>query len=181
MWEFVIPVIFRVIYACGMRPQEARHLKRSDVDYENRRILVKEAKDNKDRILPICEDLSQLCLKYDAVADSKQPDRAFFFQSPKGGEYRHGWLTAQFHRVRKLAGNIAQGSVPYDLRHNFASRTLMRWVEEKRDLNKWLPYLSTYMGHETFNSTFYYIHLLPERLSDCDFTHIDGIIPEVGK
>ena len=181
MWEYIIPVMFRLIYACGLRPQEARLLKRRDVDYENRVIFVTESKGNKDRLLPICDDLAELCHRYDGIADCKQPNRAFFFQSPKGEAYRASWLTAQFHRVRKLAGGIAEGSTPYDLRHNFATQTIMRWAEEKRDFNKWLPYLSTYMGHETFNATYYYIHLLPERLSACDFTGIAGIIPEVAK
>jgi hypothetical protein len=35
------------------------------------------------------------------------------------------------------------------------------------------------MGHEDFSSTFYYIHLLPERLAKMEFMHIEGIIPEV--
>ena len=55
----------------------------------------------------------------------------------------------------------------------------MRWVEEGKDLNSWIPYLSAYMGHITFKSTFYYVHLLPERLSRMDFTRTSGIIPEV--
>jgi len=181
MWEYVIPVVFRIIFACGLRPQEARLLKRVDVDYANHVILVTESKGNKDRLLPICDDLAELCRNYDDIADCGQPNREFFFQSPKGNAYRNAWLTAQFHRVRKLAGGIAEGSVPYDLRHNFATQTLMRWAEEKRDFNKWLPYLSTYMGHETFNSTYYYVHLVPERLSACDFTKITGIIPEVAR
>jgi integrase len=181
MWEYVIPMIFRMIFACGLRPQEARLLKRSGVDYENQVIFVVESKGNKDRLLPICDDLAELCRKYDSIANYRQPDREYFFQAPKGGAYRTAWLTAQFHRVRKLAGGIAEGSVPYDLRHNFATKTIMRWAEEKRDFNKWLPYLSTYMGHETFSATYYYVHLLPERLSACDFTKITGIIPEVAK
>jgi integrase len=179
MWEYVIPVVFRMIFACGLRPQEARLLERGDVDFENGVILIAESKGNKDRVLPICDDLAGLCRKYDGIAECNQPDRDFFFQSPKGGTYRAAWLTAQFHRVRRIAGDIAEGSVPYDLRHNFATRTIMRWAEEKRDFNKWIPYLSSYMGHETFKSTYYYVHLMPERLSACDFTQINGIIPEV--
>ena len=181
MWEYVIPVIFRVIFACGLRPQEARLLKRNDFDYKNREILITESKGHKDRLLPICDDLAELCRRYDDIAECGQPNRKFFFQAPKGGAYRSAWLTAQFHRVRRLAGGIAEGSVPYDLRHNFATQTIMRWTEEKRDFNRWLPYLSAYMGHETFNATYYYVHLLPERLSACDFTKISGIIPEVEK
>ncbi len=82
-----------------------------------------------------------------------------------------------------MSGNGAdagRGScTPYAFRHNFATRTLMRWVEEGKDLNTCIPYLCAYMGHATFSATFYYVHLLPERLSRMDFTHLSGIIPEV--
>lgn len=52
----------------------------------------------------------------------------------------------------------------YDLRHNFATQTLMRWIDEGRDVMALMPYLSTYMGHVSLEETLYYIHLLPERL-----------------
>ena len=29
----------------------------------------------------------------------------------------------------------------------------MRWVEEGRDLEAWLPYLAAYMGHQKYSST----------------------------
>jgi len=68
---------------------------------------------------------------------------------------------------------------PYILRHNYATQTLMRWVEEGRDLDAMAPYLSAYMDHEKFSSTYYYILLLPERLARMDFTRYGGVIPEV--
>jgi hypothetical protein len=41
---------------------------------------------------------------------------------------------------------------------------MMRWIDDGKDVMTLLPYLGTYMGHGDFNSTLYYIHLLPERL-----------------
>ena len=40
----------------------------------------------------------------------------------------------------------------------------MNWLDQGLDVMTMLPYLSTYMGHKKFTYTFYYIHLLPERL-----------------
>lgn len=45
-----------------------------------------------------------------------------------------------------------------------------------------MPYLSTYMGHSELDSTFYYIHLLPDRLlksARIDWHQFDGIYGEV--
>jgi len=179
--EYTVPVIFRLQYACGMRPQEARLLKRADFNFNDNTIYIAEAKHCKDRRLAVSPAIMDMCRKYDRIAEAIVPGRAYFFNSPTGGAYSPGWLTAKFHKCWELSGNNnARGiCTPYDLRHNYATQTLMRWVEEGKDLNAWIPYLCAYMGHATFSATFYYVHLLPERLSKMDFTQIKGIIPEV--
>lgn len=53
---------------------------------------------------------------------------------------------------------------PYDLRHAFASRNIIRWIDSGRDVMELLPYLSTCMGHSELTATLYYVHLLPEKL-----------------
>ena len=45
-----------------------------------------------------------------------------------------------------------------------------------------LPYLRTYMGHEKFADTAYYIHILPENLlrsPGVDWNRLDAIVPGV--
>jgi len=71
---------------------------------------------------------------------------------------------------------------PYDLRHRFASTVLLRWMDEGRDLYAMLPYLRAYMGHESFSSTAYYIHLMPENLmksAGVDWSFFNKLLPEV--
>ena len=179
--EYILPVIFRLQYACGLRPQEVRLLKVGNFDFINDTIYIEESKWRKDRRIVVKTDIMELCDKYNTIASTIIPNRTYFFQSPTGNAYTHGWLTAQFHKCWDLSGNNNEkGScVPYDLRHNFATQTLMKWVEEGVDVNEYIPYLSTYMGHDSFSSTFYYIHLLPERLSLMNFTQCNGVIPEV--
>jgi integrase len=180
--EYTVPVVFRLQYACGMRPQELRLLKKTDFDFTDGTIYIAEAKHCKDRRLAVNPDVMEMCGNYDRIADTVIPNRVYFFQSPTGGAYSHGWLTAKFHQCWEMSGNgNARGAcVPYDFRHNYATQTLMRWIEEGKDLNAWIPYLCAYMGHATFSSTFYYIHLLPERLNRMEFMSVGGIIPEAG-
>ena len=179
--EYTIPVIFRLQYACGLRPQEVRLLKLNNFDFEHNTIYIEDSKWCKDRRLSVTYDIMNLCHKYNTIANTIIPNREYFFQSPNGKAYSHGWLTAKFHYCWEMSGNSTdKGScVPYDLRHNFATRTLHKWVEQKLDINEYIPYLSAYMGHASFSSTFYYIHLLPEKLSCMDFTRCNNIIPEV--
>jgi len=179
--EYIVPVIFRLQYACGMRPQEVRLLKRVDFDFKRNTIYIESSKWCRDRRLSVHPELMALCRKYDVIAQSYFNDRTYFFPSQSGGAYRYNWLTATFHKCWKLSGNnnSSKRCVPYSLRHNFATRTLLRWAQEGKDFNVYLPYLSNYMGHSTFKCTYYYVHLLPEKLSCMDFMGSHGIIPEV--
>ena len=179
--EFTVPVIFRLQYACGMRPQEVRLLRCADFDFDNNSIYINNGKHKKDRCLPLCAEVMELCIKYNRIAETIFPRRTYFFQSPTGSAYCKEWLYGVFHKCWEMSGNdTGRGyCTPYILRHNYATQTLMRWVEEGRNLDAMIPYLSAYMGHEKFSSTYYYVHLLPERLARMDFTHSDGIIPEV--
>lgn len=179
--EYTVPVIFRLQYSCGMRPQEVRNLRRIDFNFADKTIYIAEGKHRKDRKLAVDTNTMELCKKYDGIANTSITVRKYFFQSPLGGAYSNSWLSQTFHRCWKMSGNEDDRGVcvPYDLRHNYASRVLMRWLEEGKDLNTWLPYLSAYMGHDNFKATFYYISLLPERLADTVFTSLKGILPEV--
>lgn len=156
-------------------------LKVSNFDFEQNTIYIEDSKWCKDRRLAVTSNIMELCYKYNVIANTIIPNREYFFTSPNGKAYSHGWLTAKFHYCWNLSGNSTdKGScVPYDLRHNFATRTFHKWIEQGLDINEYIPYLSAYMGHASFASTFYYIHLLPEKLSLMDFTQCNSIIPEV--
>jgi integrase/recombinase XerD len=177
--EYTIPVVFRLMLGSGLRPQEARGLRREHVNLDHAILAIEQSKRNKDRRVPVDAGLAGLLRRFDELADLRRPDRVFFFEDGPGEPYPGRWLWANYQRCRVLAGGVAAGSTPYTLRHNYATRTLTRWVEEGRDLNVWLPYLSAYMGHDTYTSTAYYIHLLPGRLAATGLTSAAGIIPEV--
>ena len=51
--HLVMPVLFRTIYACGLRCSEARLLRVKDVDVENGVLQIRDAKGGKDRQIPV--------------------------------------------------------------------------------------------------------------------------------
>lgn len=57
----------------------------------------------------------------------------------------------------------------------------MRWSQEGKDVHAMLPYLMRYMGHSSLESTYYYIHLIPDYFSQ--YTKLtsssEDLIPEV--
>ncbi|MDR0359636.1 MAG: tyrosine-type recombinase/integrase [bacterium] len=177
--QYTVPVIFRLMLGAGLRPQEARLLARRDYDAGQATVLIEQSKRNKDRRVPLSDDLAALMVNYDRLAEQRSPGREWFFQARTGQPYSKSWLTYNYHQCRRRAGGIAPGSTPYTLRHNYATRVLMRWVEDGRDLSVWLPYLSAYMGHDSYSATAWYVHLLPERLAATGLTSIADVVPAV--
>lgn len=186
--HYVVPVIYRLIYTCGLRPGEVRNLKCTDVNLETGRIYIRESKSYKDRIVIMSRDMLLLCNKYEKVIESVLMNREYFFINSKGTIVGKQSLMDHFKKCCANAGIIdSNGNIKprvYDLRHNYATRTFMKWLEEGRDLYVGLPYLSAYMGHYEFSQTSYYIHLIPERLvrsEAIDWNRFSNIIPEVQK
>lgn len=160
--EQILPVLFRLELCCGMRPNEPLNLRVEDVNLKTGDIFIRKSKRGKDRHIIISEDLRILCTKYDQLAGRRE----WFFQHWNGGKFSVTWARNRF-RMAWLRSSLPEGEQsprPYDLRHAFATRALMRWIDEKRDVMALIPFLSAYMGHVSLEETLYYVHLLPERL-----------------
>ena len=176
--EYIVPVLFRMMYCCGLRPSEPLTLLHEDLDLRTGTIYIRQSKRRKDRRVLMSEELTELCRKYDARSNR----RIYFFERKDNSRIPTYWMTHQFRLCWRNSGLEKRlNPRPYDLRHNFATRALMRWMTEGKDVMGMLPYLSAYMGHTEFSATLYYIHLLPERLINCagiDWERFSRIYPE---
>jgi integrase len=183
--HLVVSVIFRLIYCCGLRPNEARLLKTVDMDCQSDRIMINSTKKNRDRIVMMSDDIALLCSKYDSIVRSIYPAREYFFPTPHGNAYASNTLIYLFRRCWRTAfENADSARMPriYDLRHRFAATVIMGWMDEGKDAQALLPYLSAYMGHTRLSATAYYIHLLPSNLTasdSVDWNRFSDLIPEV--
>lgn len=185
--HIIVPVILRLIYTCGLRPNEGRELKCDNVNLDTGEILITGTKRHKERIVVMSDDMLVLCKNYDVKRSIFALDNEYFFPHPNGGAYARHWLSRQYNSCWMRANpDKNPRSLPavrvYDLRHRFASAILNRWLDEEQDLYAMLPYLRAYMGHSTLSSTAYYIHLLPENLiksAGIDWEKLGGLIPEV--
>lgn len=188
MEPLVMPVIFRLIYTCGLRPQEGRLIKRKDINLEEGVLFIPESKRHKDRFVVIPEDMLELCRRYDTIIRKKVPQNEYFFPSGDFTCYHAVTLEANFKRYWKNAGlwPETKGNNPriYDFRHTFATKRLYQWMKDGRDIDACLPFLSAYMGHAHLSQTAYYIHLVPEifpTLSGLDWERFSKLIPEVAE
>ncbi|MCQ6274683.1 tyrosine-type recombinase/integrase [Bacillus sp. V3B] len=183
--EYTVPVFFRVAYGCGLRPNELRDLRRSDINLDTGTIFIHNSKTKRDRLISMTESLNELCRKYDKLADKLYPNRQWFFHMSVKDSHRRRWISNQLKKYWKEAGlDKKTGTSPrvYDFRHNYATRIIMKWFDAGEDVTALLPYLSSFMGHVEFQSTYYYIHLLPENLRknrNFDWNKFNSLIPEV--
>lgn len=182
--HLIIPVIFRLIYLCGLRPNEGRELKRCDFCYEEKTLFIRKNKSHRERLIPVSDDVAELCRDYLEKSGLIDPDTEYMFPSPSGKPYTRRWLSDTFRRLWETS-NPGRENIKvrvYLLRHRYATAVFMKWLEEGTDINAYIPYLSAYMGHTNFTDTAYYIHLLPERLlasTQINWEKLNALIPEV--
>lgn len=179
--EYTAAVIFRLQYATGMRPQEVRQLSRFDVDFSRGTIYIADSKHHKDRRIAVNEEILEICQHYNVIARNMYPDATCFFPSRTQRPHSGSSLRRLFTKCWSMSGNPNGPGYcsPYILRHNYATRRIASWVEQGKDIDECIPYLSAYMGHVTFRDTYYYIHLLPSHLSSTGLMDLTGIAPEV--
>ena len=70
--HLVMPVLFRTIYACGLRCSEARLLRVKDVDVESGVLQIRDAKGGKDRQVPVSAPLRERLAVYHAVVSQTE-------------------------------------------------------------------------------------------------------------
>jgi integrase len=168
--HLVMPVLFRTIYACGLRCSEARLLRVGDVDVDAGVLQIRDAKGGKDRQVPVCEALRARLARYHAQTAGQPARREWFFPGSAGRPLTLGNVGHNFHRflwqARISHGGRGHGPRVHDLRHTFAVNNLRRWFARGHDVGALLPVLQTYMGHSSLADTAYYLHLTAESYSD---------------
>lgn len=167
--HFSLPVIFRLLYSCGLRVSEVCNLKLKDVDLENGILKLRETKNGTERYVPLSKSVHQSCIEYSKKVTWKN-DEEFFFRAPNRTKLSTMTIYGRF-RTYLLAAKISHGGKGkgprlHDLRHTFAVHTLQKWIENGENLYTKLPVLSVYMGHSNVQATSRYLRLTAEVYPD---------------
>ena len=140
--------------------------------HTNEKVLTREIAEgwanqqaHRDRRLYLSDELINYFKEYDNAIKRCFPEREYFFPGGAGGICSSTAVSANFRNIWLSAGLKRDGKVKpraYDFRHHFACANIMKWSDEGKDIHAMLPYLMRYMGHTTLDSTYYYIHLIPD-------------------
>lgn len=184
--HLVMPVLFRLLYSCGLRITEALRLKTDKVDLEQGVLIVENAKGGKDRMVGLSDSMLHIMRAYRSSDEVRTFQSEYFFPAPDGGFYDSSTIYAYFRRYLYASGipHRGRGKGPrlHDLRHTFSVHVLNKWSAEGRDLYNCLPILCTYLGHDRMRTTEQYLRLVPEaygHITDKFEEKFKHIYPEV--
>lgn len=154
----------------GMRISEARLLDDSDVELQKAVLSIRATKFAKRRLIPLHASTCAALHRYRKLRTRQfhRRDTIPFFVGREGRRLSESAIRSAFHQVLKHSAIQApQGQRRpriHDLRHTFAVQTIRRWYRTNRDLQAWLPRLSTYLGHVHVHDTYWYITAVPDLL-----------------
>ena len=153
-----------------MRVGEAVALEREDVDLKRNVLVIRRAKGNKSRLVPLHASTAQVLQQYAGLRDRlfPQPSRPSFFVWERGQRLLHCTVHRWFLLVACQVGlrkpGDQRGPRIHDLRHYFAIRTLLNWYRTDTDVEARLPELATYLGHVHVRDSYWYLSATPELL-----------------
>jgi integrase len=184
--RLVYPVYFRLLYATGLRESEACGIERENLDFEGKRILILNAKGNKDRYVYFADDVATMLLRYDRMMDGFFPCRRWLFVGARSPQNMLPSSSVRkiFGKVLKAGGmkapqGLENGPCTHAFRHTYVLGILTQWQNEGKNVDNLIPYLSKQLGHKSIRET--YCMRLDTKFSEITAldTSLSGIIPEV--
>jgi len=148
--------LFGLLSVAGLRLGEARNLRLADVDLAAGVLTIRGAKFGKTRLVPLHASTGTVLAAYLARRERQWAGRVvsdYLFVSSRGGR-----------QIGLRGATASHGPRLHDLRHRFATNTLVRWYRAGQDPVRRLPILSAYLGHVHVADTQWYLEASPALL-----------------
>lgn len=168
--HLIMPVFFRMVYTCGLRVSEARLLQVDDVDLNAGILTISHSKKDNDRLVPMGNSLEKRCREYSNAVHLRSKPEEYYFPTLDGKPMTIGNVYKNFRKFLWKAGisHHGRGYGPrvHDFRHSFCVHRLKKWSLDGKDLMVYLSILKTYLGHDSFKETSYYLRLTADVFPD---------------
>jgi len=159
------PMLLRILYGCGLRLGEAVSLTWDDIDLSAGIITVKNAKKQKQRLVPMSDELTRLLKLYKKADCFHIQNCAYLFTKNNGQRRSKASYLNIFNKILyelgiKNAQNTKYGShgpCLHSLRHTFALHSLLKAETDGWGFMEMVPFLSTYLGHAGLMETDKYL------------------------
>jgi integrase len=163
MIKIQLPILFRLLYCCGMRINETLGIRKMDVDIDEGILKLFETKNDCERYVVLGDDLKSLMWQYADKSFYLLADDEYIFSNTNGTRYS-GEVLYDYHReILRRAGipYIGGGAGPriHDWRHTFSVYAFKKMIDSGMDMYVALPILSTFLGHKSIYATEVYVRL----------------------
>ena len=178
------PMLLRILYGCGLRLGEATSLSWDNIDLDSGIIKVINAKNQKQRIVPMSDELTRILRLYRNADCFHIQGCSFLFSKINGQRRTNQPYLEIFNKIlfalriknpqNKKCGS--HGPCLHSLRHTFAMHSLLKAEQEGRSFMDTVPFLSTYLGHTGIMETDKYLKARYELYTKshsviADYTH----------
>jgi len=170
-WTFYC--LFGLLSVTGLRLGEARNLELSDVDLKAGVLTIRGAKFGKTRLIPLHASTCAVLADYLARRRRHWAGRtvsSYLFLSGWGNRWDSGEIHRTFYALSRQIGlrgpSDSHGPRLHDMRHRFATNTLVQWYRSGQDPERRLPLLSAYLGHVHVADTQWYLEGSPELMRE---------------
>jgi site-specific recombinase XerD len=143
------------LYGSGLRVGEVVNIKVKDIDLDKKRIIIRNGKGKKDRIVIISRQLIEPLREI--ISEKQKND--YIFKPQNGKNYSKRTVQHIFSVALKNSG-INKHSTCHTLRHSFATHLLENGTN--------IVSIQKLLGHKNVNTTMIYTKLAKNSLDDID-------------
>jgi integrase len=155
----------------GMRASEAINLDRTDVQWTESLLVIRDSKFGRSREVVLHSSAREALHEYDNQRRRHYPrlQTPAFFTSIRGTRLIYADVQRTFHKLTKRVGLAPRSERCrprlHDFRHTFAVDTLLGWYRADLDVDVRMHVLTTYLGHIEPASTYWYLSATPELMA----------------
>lgn len=161
--------VIALMAATGMRVSECLALNNAHIDFVGGVLTVTGKRGNM-RLVPLHPTTTEALRDYrrTSLALVAAADTDAFFRNSRGTRPHASGIQLAFRQVTTELGYLPRpgGALPrlHDLRHTFATTTLVNAHRDGLDVDRQVALLATYLGHVSPASTYWYLSAIPELL-----------------
>lgn len=142
------------------------------------------SKDARYRRIYLNDDIIDILKEYTQTIQAYYPNRLYFFSFGSDKPINTVSMNLIFKRIWEKAWLKKVGCKnpnQYSFRHHFAIRNILNWMNSEAGVDAMLPYLMRNMEHASIDTTYYYLHIIPDYSPEFNdkVKKLEFIVPEV--
>ena len=147
-------IIFRLLYACGLRISEVLKIEVKDINFNENTINIIDSKRHISRLVVFSNSMKKCLLDY---INLFKINNSLLFTNTRNNIINKKSLRKFYNNIL-IDSNLNKNAHIHDLRHIFCNKAFNQMLEKGYDENVVIVYLYKYMGHKTIKETEYYLH-----------------------